>query len=152
MRNAGFTLIEMMIVVVILGLVAVFALPKLAATFGKRSTRTAADQFVLAHSVARATAVRYGRVAELHIDAGNARFWVEVDTSQAGGVRDTVGPVNVLGEGAVTITSNRTLLCFDSRGLPTTRGACEVPSATVDFSLSGNVSTVNVSALGKVLR
>ena len=44
----------------------------------------------MAHSLARSTAVRYARVAELPIDAANARFWVEVDTSGTG-IRDTVG-------------------------------------------------------------
>ncbi len=104
----------------------------------------------MTHSLARSTAVRYGRVSELHIDATNVRFWVEVDTSGTG-IRDTVGLMNDLAR-QVTMSSNRSLICFDPRGLTTTRDACEGGDAMVQFSRSGRVDTLEITALGRVLR
>ncbi len=106
---------------------------------------------MLAHSLARSTALQYGRVAELHIDAAYARFWVEVDTNSTG-VSDTVGPLHDLGGGQLTMTSNRSLLCFDARGMATARDACDPGDATITFSLQGRGDTVTITALGKVLR
>lgn len=151
-RSAGFTLIEMLVVLAVFGILLLIALPKLAEAFKGAKVRGAVSQFVSAHGLARATALRYGRVAELHIDAANTRFWVEVDTSQVGGVNDTVGTVHNVAEAQLVMTSDRSLVCFDGRGLATTLGACEAGNVTVVFSLAGRTDTVNVSSLGKVLR
>jgi hypothetical protein len=96
--------------------------------------------------------MRYGRLAELHIDPPNARFWVEVDTSRAGGAKDTVGMVQYVGEDGVKLMSTRTLVCFDPRGLPSTRAGCQSADAYVTFSVNGQANTVRTTALGKVLR
>ncbi len=146
----GFTLIEMLIVMTVLGVIVAVALPSFVTGFRQRATRGAVDRLAMSHSLARATAVRYGRVAELHIDAANGRFWVEVDTSGTG-IRDTVGVINDLSE-QVTMLSTRTLLCFDIRGLTTTRGACEPGDVLVQFSLQGRTDTLQTTVLGKVLR
>lgn len=150
LKNKGFTLIEMLIVLSFMGVIVAVGMPSMVNAYRQRATRGAVDRLAMAHSLARATAVRYGRVAELHIDAGYARFWIEVDTSGTG-IRDTVGSINDLA-GQVTMTSNRTLLCFDLRGLTTTRGACEAGDALVTFSSRGRTDTLQTTVLGKVLR
>ncbi len=149
-RGDGFTLIDMLIVMTILGALAAILMPSMVTSFRQRATRGAVDRLAMTHSLARATAIRFGRVAELHIDAANRRFWVEVDTSGTG-IRDTVGLMNDL-TGQATMTSNRSLLCFDSRGLTTTRNACESGDALVQFSLQGRTDTFQTTVLGKVLR
>ncbi len=149
-RGAGFTLIEMLIVVTIMGVMVAILMPTLVTSVRQRATRGAVDRLAMSHGLARATAVRFGRVAELHIDAANGRFWVEVDTSGTG-IRDTVGLMNDLA-GQVTMSSTRSLLCFDSRGLTTTRNACESGDALVQFSLLGRTDTLQTTVLGKVLR
>ncbi len=151
LRKRGFTMIELAIVLVIAGLLTAMAAPKLAAAFRQRSVSSAGDQFVLAHSLARSTALRYGRVSELHVDAAAARFWVEVDTSGTG-VRDTVGFVHSVAGDGVRMSSTRALLCFDARGVATTGGSCQSGDVTVAFASSQRVDTVWVTALGKVLR
>ncbi len=150
--SAGFSLIEMLIVLIVFGALLGVALPRLVEAFKGTKARSAINQFSSAHSLTRATAVRYGRVAELHIDAATARFWIEVDTSQAGGVNDTIGSIHNVANPQLVMTSDRSLVCYDGRGLATTPGACEAGNMTVVFSLAGRYDTVAVSALGKVLR
>ena len=149
-RGDGFTLIEMLIVITVMGTLVAILLPSMATAFRQRATRGAVDRLAMTHALTRATAIRSGRVAELHIDAANTRFWVEVDTSGTG-IRDTVGLMTDLA-GQVTMTSTRSLLCFDSRGLTTTRNACEAGDAFVEFSLEGRTDTLQTTVLGKVLR
>ena len=150
LKNNGFTLIEMLIVLTVMGVIVAVGMPSMVNAYRQRATRGAVDRLAMAHGLARATAVRFGRVAELHIDAANRRFWVQVDTSGTG-VYDTVGLMNDL-SGQVTMSSTRSLLCFDSRGLTTTRNACESGDALVTFSSRGRTDTLQTTVLGKVLR
>ncbi len=149
-RGDGFTLIEMLIVITIMGVLVAVLMPNMVTAMRQRATRGSVDRLTMAHGLTRATAVRFGRVAELHIDAATRRFWIEVDTSGTG-VRDTVGTINQLAD-ALTVTSTRTVLCFDSRGLATARGACEPGDAIVTFSTNGRTDTFQTTVIGKVLR
>jgi len=152
-RTRGFTLLEVIIVLALLAVVAAMGAPKLSAALRRRTTQTAADQFATAHSLARATALRYGRVAQLHIDAAATRFWVDVDTSANGvGQRATIWYERKLSQPGLVMTSNRSLLCFDARALPLVLGACESGDATVIFTATDRADTVKIAALGKILR
>src|SRR5438874_2469909 len=137
--NRGFTLPEVLIVVSIASVLTAMAVPQLTIAFQGRSVATAADQFVLAHSMARSTALRYGRQAQLHVDTVAARLWVDVDTSGTG-VRDTIGFVHDLAAQGVKV-SGAGLLCFDARGLAATGGSCQSGSLTVQFREGSNVAS-----------
>lgn len=155
MLSKGFTLIELLIVITIIGALTAIGLPQMVKMFQGRAVPNAADQFVATHGFARATAIRWGRLAELHIDAGNNRYWVEIDTSGTGNRMKPGGYRYVTDN--VGMTSNRSLVCFDQRGLPsartTTAGlSCQAPNLTAIFSLGTRVDTVQTTALGKVLR
>ena len=153
-RRRGFTLLEVIIVLALLAVVAAIGTPRLQAALRRRTTQTAVDQLAQAHSLARATAIRYGRVAQLHIDAATKRFWVDVDTSANGvGQRATIWYARDLTQSALTaMSSNRSLLCFDARGLPLVLGACESGDATVIFTAQEKADTLKTAALGKILR
>lgn len=152
-RRRGFTLLEVIIVMALLAIVAAMGAPKLSAALRKRATQTAVDQFATAHSLARATAVRYGRVAQLHIDASTKRFWVDVDTSATGaGQRATIWYMRDLTQPGLVMTSSRTLLCFDARGLPLVVGACQAADAQIIFTALDKADTVTTAALGKIIR
>ncbi|HSM15487.1 MAG TPA: prepilin-type N-terminal cleavage/methylation domain-containing protein [Gemmatimonadales bacterium] len=153
MGNRGYSLTELVLAMVIVGMVALIATPRMASQRRFLSQRSVVNEFIAAQSLATATAVRRGRVAELHIDAAARRYWIEVDTSMAGGgVIDTVGPVRQIQDPTASMSSTRTLLCYDAQGLATTVRACEEGDATVMFSFPGYSRTIEITLLGKLLR
>ncbi len=153
MDTKGFTLLEMMISAILLAALAAIALPSFSASQTRMLTRHAADEFRSAHSLARSIAIRNGRVTELQIDAANGRFWVQLDTTAARtGVMDTIGVVRHMANQNVSMTSTRSYVCFDGRGLATKANNCPAGDATVVFSRGARADTVNTTALGKVLR
>src|SRR5712671_7971644 len=114
MNRAGFTMIESIMVVSIIGIVAAIGGPKVSSALHRRTTSSAADQFVVVHSLTRSTALRYGRVAQLHVDATGQRFWIDVDTSANGiGQRAIIGNVRYVDDNGLIMTADRALLCFD---------------------------------------
>lgn len=152
-QRHGFSMIEMLMVLTLMAIVAATGGPKLSAALQRRTTSSAADQFVLTHSLSRSTALRYGRVAQLHIDATARRFWIDVDTSANGiGQRATIANVRDVSGSGLAMTSTRTLLCFDARGIASTSGSCEAGDAKVIFSDGATADTVTTTILGKVLR
>ena len=152
-QRAGFTLIEGIISIAVLGILAAISGPHLTAALQSRQSSSAADQFVVAHNLTRATALRYGRIAQLHIDAPNTRFWVDVDTSANGSnQRDTIANVRDVSDNGVTMTSSRSLLCFDARGIPSTLGSCQPGDAQLIFTDGVTADTLATTALGKMLR
>ena len=152
-NRRGFTMVESIMVVSIIGVVAAIGGPKISSALQRRTTASAADQFVAAHSLTRSTALRYGRIAQLHVDATAQRFWVDVDTSANGiGQRATIANIRYVNEVGLHMASNRTLLCFEARGIASTAGSCESGDARVVFSDGVTADTVATTILGKVLR
>jgi prepilin-type N-terminal cleavage/methylation domain-containing protein len=152
-NRRGVTVVELLMVLAVLGIVAATGGPKISAALQRRTTASVADQFVLTHSLTRSTALRYGRVAQLHIDAPGKRFWIDVDTSANGvGQRATIAFVRDVSGNGLQMTSSRTLLCFDARGIASTVGSCEPGDAKVVFTDGVMADTVNTTTLGKVLR
>jgi type IV fimbrial biogenesis protein FimT len=152
-RQGGFTLLEIIITMSLLAVIAAMGAPKLSAALRRRTTQTAADQFASAHSLARATAIRYGRVAQLHISPSTRSFWVDVDTSgKQLGQRAIVWYTHQLPDPTIVMTSNRSLLCFDARGLPSTIAPCEAGDAQVIFTKLDKADTLTTASLGKILR
>lgn len=152
-RRRGFTLIETIMVLGLIGIVAAISGPKISSALQKRTTASAIDQLALTHSLSRATAIRYARVAQLHIDVSGKRFWVDVDTSANGsGQRAIIDNVRDMSTAGLTMTSNRSLLCFDARGLPSTSGGCEPGDAKIVFSDGAQTDSLVTTVLGKILR
>jgi Tfp pilus assembly protein FimT len=152
-QRRGGTVIETIMVLTIVAVVAAIGGPKLSSALQRRTTAATADQFALTHSLSRSTALRYGRIAQLHIDAPGKRFWIDVDTSANGvGQRATIFYVRDIAAAGLTMSTTRSLLCFDPRGIPSTTGSCEPGDATVIFSAGATADTVVTTVLGKILR
>jgi prepilin-type N-terminal cleavage/methylation domain-containing protein len=152
-QQRGFTLIEVIVALALMAIVAAIGGPRLVAALQRRTTASAADQFVLTHFLARSTALRYGRVSQLHIDTAGKRFWIDIDTSANGvGQRAIIANVRDVSGDGVNMTSTRALICFDARGIAVTSGPCESGDAMVIFSNGATADTVATTTLGKVLR
>ncbi len=152
-NESGFTILDIIIVISIVALLAGITFPQI----GKMQTRFAlrgyVNTFMSLHSMARTTAVRQGRVAELHLDPANDLFWVEVDTTIDGsGVMDTVGVVVDVSDMGVDLRSSTSLLCFDGRGLASTAAGCATAGAVVAFIRGAEADTIGVMPLGKIRR
>jgi prepilin-type N-terminal cleavage/methylation domain-containing protein len=151
--RSGFTLLELVITMSLLAVVTAMGSTRLSGELRRRTTQIAIDQFATAHSLARSTAVRYGRIAQLHIDAPTRRFWVDVDTTGNGaGQRAIIWYVRDLTQPGLVMTSNRSLLCFDARGMPSTNPPCESADAQIIFTAADKADTLTTATLGKILR
>lgn len=149
--RSGFTLLEVLIGITLLATMIAIAYPTVSAALGRGNVRAATDQFVSAHALARSAAIQHASRSELRIDASGDRYWVQVDTGTAT-VMDTIGAIHDLGRKGVQITADRAILCFDARGLPTSRGACEAASAKITFSSATHSDSLTITALGRVFR
>ena len=146
-------MLDIMIVITFVSLLAGVTFPRIADVQSRFAVRGAVVAFMSAHSLARATAIREGRVAELHIDTANAQFWIEVDTTAAGtGTMDTIGIITEVGGQGVTLSSTQSLLCFEGRGMPSTASGCATSGAKIAFTYENVTDTIATTTLGKILR
>ncbi len=149
--RSGFSVLEMLAVLVLMAIVGVIVTPPVAQFAQRRNASTAADEFAGVHSLARSAAMKYGRLARLGLDPSKNRYWVEVDTSDTGPA-DTLRIVSDLTKRGVRLTTDKTLLCLDARGIATSRGSCGTGLATIVFSAQSHVDTVLVTVAGNVIR
>ena len=152
--RGGFSIMELVTVLLVVGVITGTVFPRIGDAWEQLAVRGAADQFISAHQKARTAAVRFGAIAELHIDASTDRFWVQIDTTLAGsGVMDTIGAVVDVSEDQVDVTANKSLLCFDPRGLVAVAAGCPTTgAAAIGFSRGSSSDTVTVTASGMLQR
>ncbi len=150
---AGYTIIEIVFALVLVSIVYAIALPSIGRTRISASVHNARHVVVSSVSLARATAMRFGGSAVLRLDAANDRLWVEADTtlSKSGEEMVRLGYFDFDAELNVNLDSNRTTLCFNSRGIGTTGTACPQAGATIVVFLVDSADTVRVSPMGRVL-
>lgn len=143
-----------MIVISLLALSYAVALPAISRTRITAAVQNSRHVVVSSVSLARATAIRFGRPAVLRLDLDADRLWIEVDTTTAGqaAAPATVGTFDFAAEMKVDLEGNRTALCFDGRGIGTTGSGCSQAGGIVIVSLQDRSDTVVVTPLGRVIR
>lgn len=145
MRRSGFSLIEMLLVVVIIGIVSLVGLPKLREALIGTSVRGARSRVVAMYSQARAAAIDANRKSALIVRNGSA--WVTRLKAVGAGV-DTVGSVQSLAaQFGVTVTASQDSVPFDPRGV--VLGGLGTP-VTVVVARDGSADTVTINGLGGV--
>lgn len=141
----GYTLAELLIVIVIVGIGSAIAVPRLSNFIRHLSARSAVSTVVSDLSLARIQAVREGRTVSVRV-TGPSAYSVTVD--QGVNIVRTLKTVNVAGsQKNVTLAPNPTIISFDPRGMLRAGSGSEV--RVVRGTL---VDTVTISAVGRVYR
>ena len=80
-NRRGFSLMELLVVVSILGIVAIIALPRLGLVGGGDGLSASATRIVGLISRVRSNAVQSGKAQILYIDSGNGRLWFKEEAA-----------------------------------------------------------------------
>ena len=152
-RRAGFTLIEIMIVVVIFGIMVMVAYPKVSSSLVKNDVRSSRTALANMFSKARAVAMQRSRIARVEFNANNVVVTASPRVvTLAGSDRDTIGGVaNLHTVYGITLTSSGSLtpVVYDPRGFVT-----PALSQPLKFYLtrSGKQDSVTIDYLGRVTK
>lgn len=153
MHKRGFTAIEILIVMVIVGIIASFGIPRIRDSILKVNIRSARVGFSLLAVTARQAAVARGCRGVLHITNGTAgKVWVTTcrltATGNVGTLVDTIGiPTGLASRYGVNIASTVDSIQYDPRGI-----SIGYTRAVVVFTASGTtyMDSAVVNAIGKV--
>lgn len=144
-RRGGYTLAELMAVIVIAGVIATIAVPRLSGYIRHLSARSAASRVVSDLMLARTQAVREGQTVSLRV-TGTAAYRLTVDAG-ANPVR-TLKTVDVSGtQRNVTLWPNGTTISFDPRGMLRAGSGSELR-----ITRGTQTDTLSISAVGRVYR
>jgi len=77
-KNSGFTLMELILVLVVIGVVLAISSPSLRGFFASRGTADAAATMLSLTKYARTEAVSRGRPCRLNIDTQSGAYWLTV--------------------------------------------------------------------------
>jgi len=146
-RRRGFTFMELMVVLAMIGIMTAVAIPYLRSSTSKGAARGAADAVTALHARARMAAIQRGRSAKLVIPSGTNRVLVVANKVTTSGV-DTLGKVlDLAGQFGVTITSTSDSIPFSPRGIGNLGS-----SITIIISKSGFSDTLRISRGGRLSR
>lgn len=143
-RRHGFTLIEMLVVLVVIGLVGLITLPKLNAAFTQSNVISAKSRLAALYSVARATATGSNQTAILRINGNQVYVYARPRHQAGAGTVDTiVRPTDFSTAYGVTLSGGVDSVRVLSTGLG-------LDSAVIILTKSSLVDTVTISRYGRV--
>jgi prepilin-type N-terminal cleavage/methylation domain-containing protein len=138
MRRVGFTLLELLVVLLVMGVLLGLALPRVSALRDRSAVRSAMSELGASFSTARGAAI--AQRASVAVVLDTAAGAVEVRSS---GQRLLRRPLRSIY--GVLLASNRDSAVYDSRGL-----GYGVTNLTVVVRRGGVVDTLTMSRLGRV--
>lgn len=143
-RESGFSLIELLIVIVVLGVMATVGVPRVRGALLKQNVRSARVAAVSQVVKARSVAVQRGCRGVVHLRDTGA-IWVTACRTTGAGV-DTLGSVdNLRDRYGVTLSSTRDSVQFDPRGLSVGN-----QSASIVVANAVATETISINAIGRV--
>ncbi|MCR4339717.1 MAG: GspH/FimT family pseudopilin [Gemmatimonadaceae bacterium] len=111
-RERGFTMVELMIAVVVMGIIMAVGAPKLASIRDRASVRSATQQIGAYVATARAAAIRRGMRANFKVRADT--MWIEIQ--QPGAPEVVAPPIPLAQTFNVIMTTTTDSIVFDARG------------------------------------
>jgi prepilin-type N-terminal cleavage/methylation domain-containing protein len=113
----GYTLTEMLIVVVVMSLLALFSLPRFQGLYERSRLASARQEIIAAIATARAAAIQKGRASRLTLN-GNQ---LAVTVTSSSGTQTTIIPRMPLDSlYGISVSAPDSVLAFDVRGFVTT--------------------------------
>jgi type II secretion system protein H len=146
MMRRGFTLIEIVMVLTLIGIMLAVAVPYIGSSTNKGNVRGAMDALSTLHAMAKQSAIQRGRQAMLVLNAGSGSATV-VARNAAGTGWDTLETAEMDDRFGVTLTSTRDTLIFTPRGIGT-----ELSGTTIIVTKGDAADTITVSAAGRLVR
>lgn len=147
-RRRGFSLVEMLVVVVMIGIMLTIGFPKLRTGMANNNVRAARTALINMIAGARNASSQTNRSTWVKIEGNRAVVLARPRLVALGGNADTIGPVQNLGQlYGVTVTAT-----VDSFRFNPTLTSLDVVGTTFTISRSGHVETVAVDGLGRVLK
>ena len=150
-RTNGFTLVEMMIVVALIGAVLMIGWPKVASGLAKTNLRSSRTTVANMFAKARAFAMQSNRRTWINFNGNNVVITAPPRTLPGAGTLDSIGGVEKLSEAygvALTSSPTTTSVTYDPRGIRLLGGGA------VKFMLTRNSKqdSVMVDAIGRVTK
>lgn len=141
-NRPGFTLVEILIVMAIMGIVAMMSLPKLGHMNDRNQMRSAKDGIAAKLAAARAAAIATGRPAKFYVEGDSMRM-----TTFNGATEAAKGTTVYLSrQFGVTVLSPNISIVFDGRGMTSNAGNI------VKFKRNALVDSLCISPIGLVNR
>lgn len=145
-HRRGFTLVEIMIVIVIGGLLVLLGFPRLRGAMESTNLNSARGAVASLHARARAVAAEQTRTTSLMFDGNRAGVVAFPRRLPGAGQFDTIGAVIDLNQlYGVTVTTAGDAIGFDPRGFGTNSA-----QATVQVSRSGHSKMLTISPFGRL--
>ncbi len=147
-RRCGFTLIEMLVVVVVIGLASLIALPKLNDAFAHSNVLSAKAKLSALYSAARTTAMSSNQTGILRVNGNQVYVYARPRrrAPTAGNSVDTiVRPTDFSTAYGVTLTGGVDSVRIASTGLG-------LDSAVIILTKSHTIDTLIISKYGRVLK
>lgn len=142
----GYTFAELLIVLVIVGGLMFFALPKFSGLMERKQLSAAREEIAAAIATARAAAVQKGRTATVYISGNSIR--VTAVTNGSGGTTTIVPQKSLLASYNVGVVSTDTAITFDMRGFASPRLAS---TGIVRITGSSRRDSVCITTAGQLM-
>ncbi len=143
---SGFTLLELLIVIVISGMLAMFAAPRISEARNAANLVSAREHLSAAVSTARAAAIQKGEPGTLRFTAAGPSATIR---NRTGAEFHVVPPMDMRTVYGVTVSASTDSIRFDSRGLaaPKLRGRAVFRLT----GTAGGADSVCVGLLGQIM-
>ena len=147
--RSGFTLVEALVVVVLLGLMAIIGFPRMSAAMVRSDLRGARTTMINLVATARAASVQSNRVTWIKREGNFAYVGTPRVVFLLGSPADTLGPVRDLGTTYGVTMGGADSIEFDPRGFGSWAGG---GGTSITLSRSGHSETINIDGLGRVTK